>query len=51
LLIGKIAEIQPDSKAAQEYVKHISTEEQELIEAFMVFDKDNSGTINSQELF
>ena len=43
--------IQPDSKAAQEYVKHISTEEQELIDAFMVFDKDNSGTINSQELF
>ena len=43
--------VQPDSKAAQEYVKHISTEEQELIDAFMVFDKDNSGTINSQELF
>lgn len=43
--------IQPDSKAAQEYVKQISTEEQELIDAFMVFDKDNSGTINSQELF
>lgn len=43
--------IQPDSKAAQEYVKQVSTEEQELIDAFMVFDKDNSGTINSQELF
>ena len=43
--------IQPDSKAAQQYVKQISTEEQELIDAFMVFDKDNSGTINSQELF
>ncbi len=43
--------IQPDSKAAQEYVKQISTEEQELIDAFMVFDKDNTGTINSQELF
>ena len=43
--------IQPDSKAAREYVEQISTEEQELIEAFMVFDKDNSGTISSQELF
>ena len=43
--------IQPDSKAAKEYVEHISTEEQELIDAFRVFDKDNSGTISSEELF
>jgi hypothetical protein len=43
--------IQPDSKAAREYVEHISTEEQELINAFKVFDEDNSGTISSEELF
>ena len=42
---------QPDSEATQAYVEQISKEEQELIDAFMVFDKDNTGTINSQELF
>jgi len=43
--------VQPDSKAAREYVEQITTEEQELIDAFKVFDKDNSGTISSEELF
>ena len=42
---------QPNSEATRAYVEQISTEEQELIEAFKVFDNDNSGTINSEELF
>ena len=42
---------QPNSEATRAYVEQVSAEEQELIEAFKVFDNDNSGTINSQELF
>ena len=40
--------IQPDSKAANEYVENICEEEQELIDSFAVFDEEKSGTIHAK---
>ncbi len=40
-----------NSMEVQEYVESISEAESELIEAFKVFDKDNSGTISADEYF
>ena len=34
-----------------DYVEQISTEEQELIESFAVFDEGNTGTIHARKLF
>ena len=42
---------QPDSQATQDYVEHISKEEQELIDSFKVFDENDSGTIHASKLF
>ena len=42
---------QPDSQETQEYVEHISSEEQELIDSFRVFDEHNTGTIHARKLF
>lgn len=40
-----------NSTEVQEYVESLSEAESELIEAFKVFDKDNSGTISAAEYF
>jgi hypothetical protein len=43
---GRIEPMQEDSVEVQEYVENVMKEEQELIEAFQVFDADGTGTIN-----
>ena len=48
--LNRIAK-QPDSQETQEYVEHISSEEQELIDSFRVFDEHNTGTIHAHKLF
>ena len=48
--LNRIAK-QPDSQETQEYVEHISSEEQELIDSFRVFDEHNTGTIHARKLF
>ena len=40
-----------NSIEVQEYVERLSEAEQDLIEAFKVFDNDNSGTISAAEYF
>ena len=48
---GRIEKIPENSETIQEYVDHISEAEQELIDAFMVFDENNSGTIPARKYF
>ena len=48
---GRIEILTEDSAEVQEYVENISEAEFELIEAFKVFDKDNTGTISAKEYF
>ena len=43
---GRIEAMQEDSAEVQEYVENVRKEEQELIEAFQVFDEGGTGTIN-----
>ena len=43
---SRIEPMQEDSAEVQEYVDNVMKEEQELIEAFQVFDADETGTIN-----
>ena len=48
---SRIEKLAKDSAEVQEYVESLSEAETELIEAFKVFDKDNSGTISAAEYF
>ncbi|MAO70280.1 MAG: hypothetical protein CL983_04280 [Euryarchaeota archaeon] len=48
---GRIEKIPEDSNQVQEYVEHISEAESELIEAFRVFDENNTGTIPAKKYF
>ena len=48
---GRIEKIDDDSPETNEYVENISEAEHELIEAFKVFDKDNTGTISAKKYF
>tara|TARA_Y100000588_G_C14128646_1_gene870530 strand:- start:139 stop:1317 length:1179 start_codon:yes stop_codon:yes gene_type:complete len=48
---GRIEPLPEDSTEVKEYVEHISEAEQELIEAFKVFDENNSGTIPARKYF
>ena len=48
---GRIEKIPEDSNQVQEYVEHISEAESELIEAFRVFDENNTGTISAKKYF
>ena len=43
--------MQENSAEVQEYVENISAAEQEMIEAFQVFDEDGTGTISAQKYF
>ena len=40
-----------DSTEVQQYIEQLSEEENELIEAFQVFDESGSGTISAKKLF
>jgi hypothetical protein len=48
---GRIEPMQEDSAEVQEYVESVMKEEQELIEAFQVFDEEGTGTISAQKYF
>ena len=48
---GRIEPMQEDSAEVQEYVESVMKEEQELIEAFQVFDEAGTGTISAQKYF
>jgi len=48
---GRIEAMQEDSAEVQEYVENVMKEEQELIEAFQVFDEGGTGTISAQKYF
>ena len=48
---SRIEPLQEDSAAVQQYVEQVSDEENELIEAFQVFDEDGSGTISATKYF
>ena len=48
---NRIEKISADSAKVQDYVEQISEAEYELIEAFKVFDDDNSGMISAKEYF
>ena len=45
----RIEPLDEDSVEVQEYVETVMNEEQELIDAFRVFDNDNTGTISARE--
>ena len=47
----RIEPLNEESKEVQDYIENESKEERELIEAFQVFDADNSGTISAREYF
>ena len=47
----RIEPMQEDSVEVQEYVENVMNEEQELIEAFQVFDTDGTGTISARQYF
>jgi len=47
----RIEPMQEDSAEVQEYVENVMKEEQELIEAFQVFDTDGTGTISARQYF
>jgi len=48
---SRIELMQEDSAEVQEYVENVMKEEQELIEAFQVFDTDGTGTISARQYF
>ena len=48
---NRVEKLALESTEIQEYVEHISEAEFELIEAFKVFDDDNSGMISASEYF
>ena len=48
---GRIEPMQEDSAEVQEYVESVMKEEQELIEAFQVFDEEGTGTISARKYF
>ncbi len=48
---GRIEPIPEDSVEVQEYVESITNAEQELIEAFQVFDENGTGTIPARKYF
>ena len=48
---GRIEAMQEDSAEVQEYVENVVGAEQELIEAFQVFDEGGTGTISAQKYF
>jgi len=48
---GRIETMQEDSAEVQEYVESVMKEEQELIEAFQVFDEEGTGTISARKYF
>ena len=48
---GRIEPMQEESAEVQEYVENVMKDEQELIEAFQVFDTDGTGTISARKYF
>ncbi len=48
---GRIEAMQEDSAEVQEYVENVAGAEQELIEAFKIFDEGGTGTISAQKYF
>ena len=48
---GRIEAMPEDSAEVQEYVENVVGAEQELIEAFQVFDEGGTGTISAQKYF
>ncbi|MDP6870279.1 MAG: hypothetical protein QGI21_05860 [Candidatus Poseidoniaceae archaeon] len=48
---SRIEKMSEDSLETKEYLENISEAEHELIEAFKIFDKNNSGTISAKEYF
>ncbi|HJM67789.1 MAG TPA: Tudor-knot domain-containing protein [Candidatus Thalassarchaeaceae archaeon] len=48
---GRIEAMQEDSAEVQEYMETVAGAEQELIEAFQVFDEAGTGTISAQKYF
>ena len=46
---GRIETLHENSPEIQNYVENTSTAEQELIEAFQVFDENNTGTISAKK--
>ena len=48
---SRIETLVEESSEVQEYVQHISEEENELIEAFKVFDENGTGTISAKKFF
>ena len=48
---GRIEPLNETSKEVQDYIENDSQEERDLIEAFQVFDSENSGTISAREYF
>lgn len=47
----RIEPLNEDSNEVKEYIQHDIEAENELIEAFKVFDRNNSGTISAREYF
>ena len=45
----RIEPLQEDSAEVQAYVENVTNEEQELVDAFGVFDTNNTGTISARE--
>ena len=48
---GRIEPLNESSSEVQEYIEHDNQAEKELIEAFQVFDTNNTGTIPAREYF
>jgi hypothetical protein len=48
---GRIEHLQADSAEVQDYMENVLGAEQELIEAFQVFDEDGVGTISARKYF
>ena len=48
---SRMEAMQENSAEVQEYVENISAAEQEMIEAFQVFDEGGTGTISAQKYF
>ena len=48
---GRIESLNESSSEVQEYIEHDNQAEKEMIEAFQVFDVNNSGTIPAREYF
>ena len=48
---SRIEHLQEDSEEVQDYLEHVLEAEQELIDAFQVFDENGSGTISARKYF